>query len=48
MKNIFKSKKCDWCRKNKKINDGYLLGKFKNSNKIYFICDKCNLKHDVV
>lgn len=39
--------KCDWCYKNKKTKEGYLLGKF-DSEKEWFICEKCNLKHDVV
>lgn len=48
MKNISKTKKCNWCEKRKLVTNGYLLGKLKQDGKCFFICDNCNLKHDVV
>jgi len=38
---------CDWCNKPKKSKDGYFIGKI-DSEKEWFICDECNLIHDVV
>ena len=43
-----KTKKCDWCKKVKIVENGYLLGKMPNNEKVFFICSDCNLKHDVV
>lgn len=40
--------KCDWCNKQKKESDIYNLGKLKDKNHFYRICNKCNLIHDVV
>ena len=48
MKKATKTKKCDWCYKRKKIEKGYSLGSVEGETKSYFICEKCNLKHDVV
>lgn len=42
-----KSRKCDWCNKRKLVEQGYWLGKF-DTNKNWFICQSCNLKHNVV
>lgn len=43
-----KTRKCDWCEKRKSVEQGYWLGKFKNETKDWFICQSCNLEHDVV
>lgn len=43
-----KYRKCDWCKKRKSVEQGYWLGKFENETKDWFICQECNLKHDVV
>lgn len=43
-----KTRKCDWCKKRKSAENGYLLGKLDNEKKCWFICVECNLKHDVV
>lgn len=43
-----KTRKCDWCKKRKSVEQGYWLGKFENGTKDWFICQKCNLEHDVV
>lgn len=43
-----KTRKCDWCDKRKSVEQGYWLGKFENGSKDWFICQECNLKHDVV
>jgi hypothetical protein len=43
-----KTRKCDWCKKRKFVEQGYWLGKFENGTKDWFICVKCNLTHDVV
>jgi hypothetical protein len=47
---ISKTKKCDWCNKRKIIDNGYCIGKLENSktDKEFFICVDCNLKHDIV
>lgn len=43
-----KTRKCDWCKKRKSVENGYLIGKLDNEKKCWFICVECNLKHDVV
>ena len=43
-----KTKKCNYCNKRKKIEDMYHLGKLEIDSKDYWICDNCNLKHDIV
>ena len=43
-----KTRKCDWCKKRKSVEQGYWLGKFENETKEWFICRECNLKHDIV
>jgi len=40
--------KCGWCNKDANKTSGYHLGKYKGKGKDWFICNKCNLKHDVV
>ena len=47
---IIKTKKCDWCNKRKNIDNGYYIGKLESSktDKEFFICVDCNLKHDIV
>jgi hypothetical protein len=47
---ISKTKKCDWCNKRKIIDNGYCIGKLESSktDKEFFICVDCNLKHDIV
>ena len=43
-----KTKKCDWCKKRKKVEAMYLLGKLKETDKKeYWICGNCNYKYDV-
>ena len=42
-----KTKKCDWCKKRKTVEQGYWLGKFE-SEKDWFICQQCNLEKEVV
>jgi hypothetical protein len=43
-----KKHNCDWCNKRKPIGEGYLLGKLENETKDWFICEECNLKHDII
>ena len=38
---------CNWCNKRKLFFNGYWFGKCTN-NKNWFICEKCNLIHDIV
>jgi len=47
---IIKTKKCDWCNKRKNIDNGYYIGKLESSktDKEFFICVDCNLKHNIV
>jgi len=47
---ISKTKKCDWCNKRKNIDNGYYIGKLESSktDKEFFICVDCNLKHNIV
>ena len=46
---LYKTKKCDWCKKRKKIGKMNYLGKVTStSKKIYWICDDCNFKHDII
>jgi hypothetical protein len=47
---ISKTKKCDWCKKRKIIDNGYYIGKLESSksDKEYFICVDCNLKYNIV
>ncbi len=46
---LYKTKKCDWCKKRKEIGKMNYLGKITStSKKIYWICDDCNFKHDIV
>jgi len=44
---IPKTKKCDWCKSTKKVEEGYSI-KDLETKKVWFICGKCNLEHDVV
>lgn len=48
MPRIYFSKECDWCKKRKITRNGYLLGKLINDKKEWFICNNCNIIHDVV
>ena len=41
-------KTCDWCKARMSAAKGTVLGKVGNTDKVWFICDVCNLKHDVV
>ncbi len=41
-----KTCKCNWCNKYKNSEQGYKLGIL--DDKKWFICNECNLKHDVI
>ena len=40
--------KCDWCKKPTHIKKGYYIGKIETGGKEWFICQECNLKHNVI
>ncbi len=48
-----KTKKCDYCKKRKKTKDMYWIGRTPHeplnvADKVYWICDECNLEKDIV
>jgi len=48
-----KTKKCDYCKKRKKTKDMYWIGKtpyepLNVADRVYWICDECNLEKDIV
>lgn len=45
-KKVPKTKQCNWCYKRKKVSDGYLAIESKWVRE-YFICNECNLIHDI-
>ena len=38
---VSKTKKCNWCNKRKPLEQIYYIGDL-------FLCDKCNLKYDLI
>lgn len=43
-----KTKKCDWCKARKSPAKGTVLGKVGDTDKVWFVCNACDLKHNVV